>query len=180
MVLSAPATAYSHDTRKSMLEPPQLMVGAAASLVTAVQVGPGGRRCGGLRGCRWGLLGRAWCVASSGAGVGRWAQAALLVTAGQVGHGGGRCGGRGKGAKGVQCRRGLGAGFVGSDFGGSGSWGASGAGAEACAGGAWGQCEGRGRERCVSGCVLGWVGKAFWTTACLAVPAGRGLGEMSG
>ncbi len=43
MVLSAPATAYSHDSRKSMLEPPQLMVGAAASLVTAVQVGPGGR-----------------------------------------------------------------------------------------------------------------------------------------
>ncbi|PNH04740.1 Dolichyl-diphosphooligosaccharide--protein glycosyltransferase subunit [Tetrabaena socialis] len=37
VVLSAPATSYSHDPRKSMLEPPSLMVGAAASLVTAVQ-----------------------------------------------------------------------------------------------------------------------------------------------
>ncbi|PNW72980.1 hypothetical protein CHLRE_14g614100v5 [Chlamydomonas reinhardtii] len=37
VVLSAPATAYSHDPKKSMLEPPSLMAGAAASLITAVQ-----------------------------------------------------------------------------------------------------------------------------------------------
>ncbi|KAG2491121.1 hypothetical protein HYH03_010565 [Edaphochlamys debaryana] len=37
VVLSAPGTAYSHDPKKSMIEPPALMVGAAASLVTAVQ-----------------------------------------------------------------------------------------------------------------------------------------------
>ncbi|KXZ51811.1 hypothetical protein GPECTOR_11g252 [Gonium pectorale] len=37
VVLSAPATAYSHDPKKAMLEPPSLMAGGAISLVTAVQ-----------------------------------------------------------------------------------------------------------------------------------------------
>jgi hypothetical protein len=38
VVLSAPDTAYSHDPRKPILEPPALIAGQAASLVTAVQV----------------------------------------------------------------------------------------------------------------------------------------------
>lgn len=37
VVLSAAATSYSHDPRKAMVEPPSLMVGNGAALVTAVQ-----------------------------------------------------------------------------------------------------------------------------------------------
>ncbi|GFR51513.1 hypothetical protein Agub_g13928 [Astrephomene gubernaculifera] len=37
VVLSAPASAYSHDPRKPLLEPPSLLVGGGASLITAVQ-----------------------------------------------------------------------------------------------------------------------------------------------
>ena len=38
VALSAPATAYSHDPRKPMLEPPVLLVGSGIALVTLTQV----------------------------------------------------------------------------------------------------------------------------------------------
>lgn len=38
VVLSASSTAYSHDPRKAVLEPPLLLTGQGASLVSAVQV----------------------------------------------------------------------------------------------------------------------------------------------
>lgn len=38
VALSAPLTSYSHDPRKSMPEPPTLMVGSGISLVSLVQV----------------------------------------------------------------------------------------------------------------------------------------------
>eukprot|EP00882_Tetradesmus_deserticola_P030394 GHRQ01034117.1.p1 GENE.GHRQ01034117.1~~GHRQ01034117.1.p1 ORF type:complete len:258 (+),score=82.52 GHRQ01034117.1:40-774(+) len=40
VALSAEATAYSHDPRKAMPEPPSLPVGATAAIVSLVQVGP--------------------------------------------------------------------------------------------------------------------------------------------
>lgn len=38
VVLSASSTAYSHDPRKAVLEPPLLLTGHGAALVSAVQV----------------------------------------------------------------------------------------------------------------------------------------------
>jgi oligosaccharyltransferase complex subunit beta len=39
VALSAEATAYSHDPKKAMHEPPSLPVGGTAALVSLVQVG---------------------------------------------------------------------------------------------------------------------------------------------
>lgn len=43
VALSAEPTAYSHEPKKAMPEPPTLPVGATAALVSLVQVGPAGQ-----------------------------------------------------------------------------------------------------------------------------------------